>query len=196
MAQGNSRAAAYSLAHTSQRGFEVIDHANADERRPVRTLSGGETFLASLSLALALADQVAVLASTGAARLESMFLDEGFGSLDPETLDTVAAALEELGSTGRTLGIVTHVPALAEPRAGPVPGYQGRVDGPSRTSRVMTARRIAIETWNPDYGTPVAAGVLDPPDVSVDAHIELDPVAWKPMTPAPDATPPGRGPLR
>ena len=103
----------YSLTNTSQLGFEVIDHANADERRSVRTLSGGETFLASLSLALALADQVADLASTGVARLESMFLDEGFGSLDPETLDTVAAALEELGSTGRTLGIVTHVPALA-----------------------------------------------------------------------------------
>ena len=105
---------AYSLTHTGQMGFEVVDHGNADERRSVRTLSGGETFLASLSLALALADQVADLASSGAARIESMFLDEGFGSLDPETLDTVAAALEELGSTGRTLGIVTHVPALAE----------------------------------------------------------------------------------
>ena len=105
---------AYSLTHTGQMGFEVVDHHNADERRSVRTLSGGETFLASLSLALALADQVADLASSGAARIESMFLDEGFGSLDPETLDTVAAALEELGSTGRTLGIVTHVPALAE----------------------------------------------------------------------------------
>ncbi|MYH29008.1 MAG: SMC family ATPase [Acidobacteria bacterium] len=104
---------AYSLTHTSQLGFEVIDHANADERRPVRTLSGGETFLASLSLALALADQVADLAETGAARLESMFLDEGFGSLDPEALDDVATALEELGSTGRTLGIITHVPTLA-----------------------------------------------------------------------------------
>ena len=106
--------AAYSLTHTPRAGFEVVDHGNADERRSVRTLSGGETFLASLSLALALADQVADLTSSGAARIESMFLDEGFGSLDPETLDTVAAALEELGSTGRTLGIITHVPALAE----------------------------------------------------------------------------------
>ena len=122
----------YSLTHTSQLGFEVIDHANADERRSVRTLSGGETFLASLSLALALADQVADLASTGAARLESMFLDEGFGSLDPETLDTVAAALEELGSsTGRTLGIVTHVSALADR----VP-IQFRVTKDASTARV------------------------------------------------------------
>ena len=122
---------AYSLTHTSQLGFEVIDHANADERRSVRTLSGGETFLASLSLAVALADQVADLAATGAARLESMFLDEGFGSLDPETLDTVASALEELGSNGRTLGIVTHVPALAER----VP-VQFRVTKDAATARV------------------------------------------------------------
>ena len=53
----------------------------------------------------------------------------------------------------------------------------------------MTARRIAIETWDPDYGTPVAAGVLDPSDVSVDAGVELDPVAWKPMAPARDGGP-------
>ena len=80
---------------------------------------------------MALADQVADLAATGAARLESMFLDEGFGSLDPETLDTVAAALEELGATGRTLGIVTHVPALAER----VP-IQFRVTKDAATARV------------------------------------------------------------
>ena len=127
----NLSGAGYSLTHTPRMGFEVIDHANADERRSVRTLSGGETFLASLSLALALADQVADLAATGAARLESMFLDEGFGSLDPETLDTVAAALEELGATGRTLGIVTHVPALAER----VP-IQFRVTKDAATARV------------------------------------------------------------
>ena len=48
----------------------------------------------------------------------------------------------------------------------------------------MIARRIAIETWDPDYGAPVAAGVLDPSDVSVNAGVELGPVAWKPMTPA------------
>ena len=53
----------------------------------------------------------------------------------------------------------------------------------------MTTRRIAIETWDPDYGAPVAAGVLDPSDVSVDAGVELDPAAWKPMTPAHDASP-------
>jgi len=94
--------------------FAVIDHRNADERRPARTLSGGETFLASLALALALADQLALLAARGAARLESIFLDEGFGTLDPDTLDTVAAAIEELGSRDRMVGLISHVPELAE----------------------------------------------------------------------------------
>lgn len=95
-------------------GFDVIDHRNADEPRSARTLSGGETFLASLALALALGDHIASMAAHGAARLESLFLDEGFGTLDADTLDTVAAAIEELGARGRTVGLVTHVRDLAE----------------------------------------------------------------------------------
>ena len=95
-------------------GFGVIDHTNASQVRSARTLSGGETFLASLALALALADQVAGLAVGGSARLESLFLDEGFGTLDPDTLDVVATALDELGARGRMVGIVTHVRELAE----------------------------------------------------------------------------------
>jgi exonuclease SbcC len=102
----------YALAH-AQGEFAVIDHRNAGERRPVSSLSGGETFLASLALALALADQVRGLAADGAARLESMFLDEGFGALDAESLELVAPVLEELGSRGRMVGIVTHVQELA-----------------------------------------------------------------------------------
>ncbi len=94
--------------------FCVIDHANADAVRSARTLSGGETFLASLALALALADEVAHLGAGGATRLESMFLDEGFGTLDADTLDTVAGALEDIGAQGRTVGLVTHVTELAE----------------------------------------------------------------------------------
>jgi exonuclease SbcC len=104
----------YALRVSDQLSFEVIDHRNADEVRMVRTLSGGETFLASLALALTLADQVADLASGGAARLESIFLDEGFGALDPEALDTVAGAIEELATRGRTVGLVTHVRDLAD----------------------------------------------------------------------------------
>ncbi len=104
---------AYSLT-VANREFAVIDHHNADERRDVRTLSGGETFLTSLSLALALADSIAELAPVDAPRLESMFLDEGFGTLDAATLDVVAGAIEDLASTGRMIGVVTHVRDLAE----------------------------------------------------------------------------------
>ncbi len=68
----------------------------------------------SLALALALSEQLSELAVEGAARLESIFLDEGFGTLDTDTLDLVAAVLDELGATGRTVGIVTHVTELAE----------------------------------------------------------------------------------
>ncbi|GGI05506.1 AAA family ATPase [Egicoccus halophilus] len=105
---------AYSLALDDTNQFLVVDHRNADEPRTVRSLSGGERFLASLALALALAEHVADLAAEGAARLESLFLDEGFGTLDADTLDVVAAAIEELGSRGRMVGIVTHVADLAE----------------------------------------------------------------------------------
>jgi DNA repair protein SbcC/Rad50 len=94
--------------------FHVVDGENGDERRHVRTLSGGETFLASLSLALALAEQVTSLAVTEKAQLESLFLDEGFGTLDPDTLEKVAGAIEHLGGDGRMVGVVTHVRALAE----------------------------------------------------------------------------------
>ncbi len=94
--------------------FYVIDHHDGSMQRPVRTLSGGETFAASLALALALSEQLAGLSSKGAA-LESILLDEGFGTLDSATLDQVAANLESLaGSKGRMVGIVTHVQALAE----------------------------------------------------------------------------------
>ncbi len=105
----------YSLRVDAKNGsFVVVDHRNADEVRSARTLSGGETFLASLALALALADRIAMLAARGSARLESIFLDEGFGSLDPDTLDVVASAIEELGATGRLVGVVSHVAELAE----------------------------------------------------------------------------------
>jgi DNA repair protein SbcC/Rad50 len=103
----------YSL-RMDKRDFSVVDHRNADETRGVKTLSGGETFLVSLALALSLADQIGSLAGDGAVRLESMFLDEGFGTLDAETLDVVAGVIQELGATGRTVGLVTHVKELAE----------------------------------------------------------------------------------
>ncbi|HKD96572.1 MAG TPA: SMC family ATPase [Micromonosporaceae bacterium] len=103
----------YDLGHDKGE-FYVVDHHDAGLQRPVRTLSGGETFQASLSLALALSEQLAAL-STSAASLESIMLDEGFGTLDATTLDTVAATLENLAARGdRMVGVVTHVAALAE----------------------------------------------------------------------------------
>jgi exonuclease SbcC len=104
----------YSFALDDSLNFDIIDHRNADEIRSSRTLSGGETFLASLALALSLADQMAELASGGTAKLESMFLDEGFGTLDSDTLDTVAGTIEALSARGRMIGLVTHVKDLAD----------------------------------------------------------------------------------
>ncbi|MEV7623111.1 SMC family ATPase [Actinoplanes sp. NPDC089786] len=103
----------YDLMH-EKGDFWVVDHFDADLRRGVRTLSGGETFQASLALALALSEQLAGMSAT-AASLESIMLDEGFGTLDAATLDVVAATLENLAARGdRMVGVVTHVQALAE----------------------------------------------------------------------------------
>lgn len=93
--------------------FEVVDHRNAQLTRTTRSLSGGEIFLVALSLALSMAEQLAALTGMSS-RLESVFLDEGFGSLDQESLDVVATVLDELVGRGRTVGIVTHVRELAE----------------------------------------------------------------------------------
>lgn len=102
----------FGLSHDNGEFF-VIDYADAEARRSVRTLSGGETFQASLALALALSAELSSLSSS-AARLDSIFLDEGFGSLDPDSLEVVASTLERLAHGDRMVGIVTHVQSLAE----------------------------------------------------------------------------------
>jgi len=94
--------------------FYVEDRQNGDERRSVRTLSGGETFLASLALALALAEQIPSVAVTQRSRLQSLFIDEGFGALDPESLEVATEALSRLGGQDRMVGVITHVSELAE----------------------------------------------------------------------------------
>ncbi|MQY28535.1 AAA family ATPase [Nocardia aurantia] len=80
--------------------------------RPAKTLSGGETFMASLALALGLADVVA--AESGGLVLDTLFIDEGFGSLDADTLDAVMGVLDELRSGGRVVGIVSHVDEMRQ----------------------------------------------------------------------------------
>lgn len=92
-------------------GLEIAD-AHTGRTRPTASLSGGETFLASLALALGLAEVV-----TGRAmgiRLDTLFIDEGFGALDPETLELAMRTLDSLRQGGRTIGVISHVEAMKE----------------------------------------------------------------------------------
>ncbi|AIQ25557.1 AAA family ATPase [Paenibacillus sp. FSL H7-0737] len=99
----------YALEVDSGGGFVIRDDGNGGVRRPVSTLSGGETFLTSLSLALALSAQIQL---RGQYPLQFFFLDEGFGTLDPELLDTVITSLERLHNDQLSVGIISHVPEL------------------------------------------------------------------------------------
>lgn len=91
--------------------MRVLDHHTEQQRDP-RTLSGGETFYVSLCLALGMAD--VVTAEAGGIDLGTLFVDEGFGSLDPHTLDQVLAELDHLRAGGRVVGVVSHVEALKQ----------------------------------------------------------------------------------
>ncbi|WP_455812082.1 AAA family ATPase [Pseudomonas graminis] len=101
----------YLLQRKSQEALElqVVDTWQADAQRDTRTLSGGESFLVSLALALALSDLV-----SHKTRIESLFLDEGFGTLDAETLDSALDALDALNASGKTIGVISHVEAMKE----------------------------------------------------------------------------------
>ncbi|MGZ8165363.1 MAG: SbcC/MukB-like Walker B domain-containing protein, partial [Methylobacter sp.] len=89
--------------------LQIIDRDMADDVRSVHSLSGGESFLVSLALALGLASL-----SSNKTQVESLFIDEGFGSLDPETLDIAIASLDTLQALGRKVGVISHVPILVE----------------------------------------------------------------------------------
>ena len=104
----------------------LVSDDHTGTTRPVATLSGGESFLASLALALGLADVVQAYA--GGIRLDTMFVDEGFGSLDPETLDLAFRTFADLQMKGRLVGIISHVPELKErmaTRLEVIPGRRG-----------------------------------------------------------------------
>ncbi|GAA3931676.1 SMC family ATPase [Microbacterium soli] len=92
-------------------GITVFD-AFTGQARPATSLSGGETFLSSLALALGLAE--VVTARAGGIRLDTLFIDEGFGSLDSDTLETAMRTLDELRQGGRTVGVISHVEAMQE----------------------------------------------------------------------------------
>lgn len=94
---------------TGELELDIVDSWQGDAARDTRTLSGGESFLVSLSLALALSDLVSHKTS-----IDSLFLDEGFGTLDGDTLETALAALDSLNASGKMIGIISHVEALKE----------------------------------------------------------------------------------
>jgi len=89
--------------------LQVVDRDMGDEARTINGLSGGETFLVSLSLALGLSSL-----SAERIQVESLFVDEGFGTLDPDTLEGALATLDALQASGRQVGLISHVPGLAE----------------------------------------------------------------------------------
>ena len=128
------------LVHTPQRGagetrgglsLVVRDDWTGDERDPA-TLSGGETFVVSLALALGLAD--VITDEAGGTDLETLFVDEGFGSLDAETLEGVMDTLDTLRDGGRVVGVVSHVPEL-----------QTRIPTQLRVHRGRTGSRTTLE---------------------------------------------------
>jgi exonuclease SbcC len=112
----------------SDMDLQVIDDLLGEERRAVQSLSGGETFLVSLALALGLSSL-----ATRRTRVETLFVDEGFGTLDADTLDKALTALEALQATGRRVGVISHVADLSD-RIGtrvvviPVGGGRSKVD--------------------------------------------------------------------
>ena len=133
----------------------VVDREMADERRSVHSLSGGESFLVSLALALGLASL-----TSNRIRIESLFIDEGFGSLDQETLNTAMGALMQLEAQGRKVGVISHVTEMADAipvqirvvkgRAGTsqlvVPGMETDASGPMADVAIAAAPSVATAT--------------------------------------------------
>lgn len=112
-------------------GLQILDDYSG-HTRSTKTLSGGESFMASLSLALGLADVVA--AEAGGAQLETLFIDEGFGSLDADTLDLVMDTLDDLRAGGRVIGLVSHVEEMRQ-----------RIPMRLRVRKVGAAARLELE---------------------------------------------------
>jgi exonuclease SbcC len=113
-------------------GVELLDDWTGEVRAP-STLSGGETFVVSLALALGLAD--VVQQESGGLRVDTLFIDEGFGMLDAETLDDVMDRIDALRAGGRTVGVVSHVTEL-----------RGRIPTQLHVTRERTGSSVAVRT--------------------------------------------------
>ena len=110
--------------------LNVVDHYQAGQIRSTKNLSGGESFIVSLTLALGLSKM-----ASKKVRVDSLFLDEGFGTLDEEALETALETLSGLQQDGKLIGIISHVPALKERistqiKISPVSGGRSAVSGP------------------------------------------------------------------
>ena len=145
----------YFLQQRSQSlDLQIVDRHMGEQVRDCSTLSGGESFLVSLALALSLSSL-----SARNVRVDSLFIDEGFGSLDRDTLDSVLASLEELQSRGQQIGIISHITELSERIAHRVlvlperPGKSevlvqvgGRLPGPPRRHAQPSPLRLTAKT--------------------------------------------------
>ena len=116
--------------------LDIVDGWQGDVARDTRTLSGGESFLVSLALALALSDLVSHKTS-----IDSLFLDEGFGTLDGDTLEIALSALDTLNASGKMIGIISHVEALKERIPAQIRVEKGGGVGHSRLSQTLTTFR-------------------------------------------------------
>jgi exonuclease SbcC len=119
----------YGLVRRADGSFGIADAAHGGLVRAPSSLSGGETFLVSLSLALSLSERIQI---AGRTRFDFFFLDEGFGSLDAATLDTALGALERLRDAGRVIGVISHVPTVEERMPCRLRVVPGRPPGRSR----------------------------------------------------------------
>ncbi|NUB17037.1 hypothetical protein GAY28_34410 [Azospirillum brasilense] len=122
--------------------IQVVDGEMGDERRGVHSLSGGEMFLVSLALALGLS---AMAGGSGGGGIGTLFIDEGFGTLDPGSLDLALSCLEALQATGRQVGVISHVPALVERI-----GVQVRVIPQGGGRSAVTVTRGTLAAPSPD----------------------------------------------
>ncbi len=118
----------------------VVDRDMGDERRSIHSLSGGESFLVSLALALGLASL-----TSNRLRIESLFIDEGFGSLDPETLNTAMSALMHLEAQGRKVGVISHVTEMTDAILVQIKVVKGR----GGASRILVPGSVSDEFQEP-----------------------------------------------